>query len=153
MKKLILIFAVLFSITAFSQEIKIERGKYYVDGKQISSRDTKKMLEVNPKALALFKSGKSKEANGGLLIGLGSALIIVDAVKGMVSDLKFPSAATYIGIGSLAISIPIMIGKNKKMRDGIDLYNNGLKNTGTNDSNLELHVISNQNGYGVQLRF
>lgn len=152
MKKLILIIAVLFSITSFSQEIKMERGKFFVDGQQISTRDTKKMLEANPQALALFKKGKSKESTGGLLIGVGVALTVVDLVKGLVSDLKYPSAATYIGIGALAVSIPVMIGKNKKMHDGIDMYNAGLKSTG-NNSDLELNLISNQNGYGVQIRF
>jgi hypothetical protein len=153
MKNIILVLAVLFSFQSFSQEIKIEKGKYYVDGKQISSRETKELLKVNLPALRKFKQGKSKEGNGGLLVGLGTALTVVDFVKGQVSDLKYPGVATYIGAGLLVASIPVLVGKNKKMRDGIEMYNSGLKTNGQIDTDFELNAISNQNGYGLQIRF
>ena len=153
MQKLHLTLVLLFSIVSFSQEIKMEHGKYYVNGNQISTRDTKKLLETNYKALSTFKSGLSKESTGGLLIGFGSALVITDLVVGLVSDVHYPSAATYIGAGSLLASIPILSGKNKKMKEGIDLYNNGLKNVGSIDSNFEVNIIANQRGYGVQIHF
>ena len=152
MKKLIVLLALLFSTYSFSQEITIQKGRYYINGQQISSRETKEKLASNPKALSLFKKGKSKEANGGFLLGFGIAFTVADAVKGLVSDEKYPGPATMIGIGAIALSIPIIVGKNKKMREGIEMYNSGLKNTGYNDD-LELNVISNQNGYGIQLRF
>jgi hypothetical protein len=152
MKKIILLLAIAFTTTTFSQEITLQKGRYYVNDKQISTRDTKSMLASNPEALKLFKKGKNRESFGGLLIGLGGAMIAVDGIKGLVSDLSFPGPATYIGAGALVLSIPILIGKNKKMTEGIEMYNKGLKNTGFNND-LELHVISNQNGYGLQLRF
>lgn len=151
-KNLLLLIVILFSTLSFSQEIKLERGKYFVNGNQISTRETKQMLASNPEALKLFKSGLSKESTGGFLIGFGGALVITDIVVGMVSDVNYPTIATYIGAGALLVSIPIISGKNKKMRQGIEIYNNGLKNTGFNE-NFELTVISNQNGYGVQIRF
>jgi hypothetical protein len=152
MKKILLLVALLLSILSFSQEIKIERGKYFVNGTQISTRDTKQMLSNNPEALKMFKSGLTKESVGGFLIGFGGALVITDLVVGLVSDVSYPSFGTYIGAGALLVSIPIIIGKNKKMRQGIEMYKIGQKNTGFNE-NLELTVISNQNGYGVQIRF
>ena len=153
MKKLLLAFVLLLSITSFAQEITMEHGKYYVNGSQISTRDTKKLLETNLQASNLFKSGLSKESTGGFLIGFGGALVITDLVVGLVSDVKYPSVATYIGVGALLVSIPVLSGKNKKMKDGIDIYNNGLKNTGANDSNFEVNILSNTRGYGIQIRF
>jgi hypothetical protein len=153
MKKLLLALILLFSIASFSQEITLERGKYYVNGSQISTRETKKILETNYKALRRFKSGLSKESTGGFLIGFGGALVITDLVVGLVSDVHYPTAATYVGASSLLVAIPILSGKNKKIKEGIDLYNSELKNVGSIDSNFEVNLIGNQRGYGIQIRF
>jgi hypothetical protein len=152
MKKLITLFAILISTFIYSQEITMQGHKYFVNGQQISSREVKEKLASNPEALKLFKCGKNQASTGGLFIGLGVAFTVADLVKGLVSDEKYPGAATYIGVSSLVVSVPILIGKNKKMRQGIELYNNGLKNTGDNED-IELNIISNQNGYGLQFRF
>lgn len=153
MKKLLLALVLLFSIASFAQEITLERGKYFVNGSQISTRETKKLLETNYKALRRFESGLSKESTGGFLIGLGGALVITDLVVGLVSDVHYPTAATYIGAGALVIAIPVLSGKNKKIKEGIDLYNSGLKNVGSIDADFEVNFIGNQRGYGIQIRF
>lgn len=153
MKKLLLTLVLLFSIASFAQEITLERGKYYVNGSQISTRETKKLLETNYKALRRFQSGLGKESAGGFLIGFGGALVITDLVVGLVSDVHYPTVATYVGAGALLASIPILSGKNKKIKEGIDLYNNGLKNVGSIDSDFEVNFIGNQRGYGIQIRF
>jgi hypothetical protein len=152
MKKLIVLLVIIISSVSYSQEITMQGHKYFVNGQQISSREVKQKLESNPEALKLFKCGKSKASTGGLFIGLGVAFTVADLVKGLVSDEKYPGVATYIGVSSLVVSVPILIGKNKKMRQGIESYNNGLKNTGDNED-VELNIISNQNGYGIQFRF
>jgi hypothetical protein len=153
MKKLLLTLVLLISIASFAQEITLERGKYYVNGSQISTRETKKLLETNYKALRRFESGLSKESTGGFLIGFGGALVITDLVVGLVSDVHYPTAATYIGAGALVIAIPVLSGKNKKIKEGIDLYNSGLKNVGSIDADFEVNFIGNQRGYGIQIRF
>lgn len=152
MKKLFFLIVILFSTVSFSQDIEIKGGRYFVDGQQISSRETREKLATNPEALALFKKGKSKESTGTLLLGLGIAFTVGDLVKGLVSDEDYPGAGTYIGAGLIAVSIPILSGKNKKMRQGIELYNEGLKKTGFND-NFQFNAISNQKGFGIQIKF
>lgn len=152
MKKLIVLLAILLSSFAFSQEITMQGHKYFMNGQQLSSREVKEKLASNAQALELFKSGKNKASLGGLFLGLGVAFCTADLVKGLVSDEDYPGPATYIGGGLLVVSVPILIGKNKKMRQGIETYNAGLKNSGDAD-NLELNLITNQNGYGIQLRF
>lgn len=152
MKKLVLLLALFVSTLVNSQEITMQGHKYFVDGQQISTREVKEKLASNPEALQLFKKGKSKASTGGLFVGLGIAFMSADGIKALVSEEDYPGPATYIGAGFLAVSVPILIGKNKKMKEGIDRYNNGLKSSGDFDD-LELHVVSNQNGYGIQLRF
>lgn len=153
MKKLITTFCLLLSIMVFSQEIEKVKGRFFLEGKQISSRETRELLASNAEASALFKSSKNKESIGGFLVGFGGALVVLDVVVGLVSDVQYPTGATYVGIASLAASIPVLSGKNKKMQKAIDTYNNGLKTSGASESNIELNVIANHYGYGLQFRF
>lgn len=152
MKKLFTLLTLLFAMIASAQQITMERGKFYVKGEQISSRDTKKLLEANPEALKMFKAGKNKEAIGGALIGVGSALIVGDIVKGLVSDVSYPSGFTYVGVASIAASIPVLSGKKKKIREALEMYNKGLQPTAAN-FNYDLNIIANANGYGIKISF
>lgn len=153
MKKILLLLVVMLSLNVFSQEITQIKGRYFVNGKQISTRETTALLAANTEASALFKSAKTKESIGGFLVGFGSALVAIDVVVGLVSDVQYPTTATYVGLASIITSIPILSGRNKKREKAIGLYNDGLKSSGNQDSNPELNIIANQNGYGLQFRF
>ncbi len=153
MKKLVILFALFLSETAFSQEITIEKNHFILDGKQISPKEVKTLLASNAEALALFKSSRSKSSVGGFLLGFGGGLIIADLVTGATADIKYPTGATYLGLASLITSIPVLSGRTKKLNDALSLYNSGLKKSATNDSNFELNIIANQSGYGLQFQF
>jgi hypothetical protein len=155
MKNIFTFICILFTVAAFSQQIKMEKGKFYVNGSQISSRETKQLLTANPEALKYFKAGKGKESLGGFLIGFGSAMIVGDLVVGLVSDSDYPSAMTYVGVASVITSIPVLAGKNKKIKKGIDLYNSQLapKVGYINKPEINMNIIANGYGYGLQFTF
>ncbi len=153
MKKILTLITLLIAFSGLSQELTRQRGRFYANGEQISTRQVKTILSSNPEALALFKKAKGKESTGGFLIGLGGALVIADVVVGLVSDVQYPTAATYVGVGALVISIPVLSGKNKKTDQALELYNKGEKKLGANYPDVQLNVIANQNGYGLQFRF
>jgi hypothetical protein len=153
MKKIVLLLTLVFSINAFSQEIYLEKGKYFVNGKQISTRETRQLLASNIEASSLFRKAKSKESNGGFLLGFGIALTVTDLVRGLTSDVQYPSGLTYVGIGAIIVSIPVLSGRSDKYKKSIELYNKGAKNLGSNDSSFKLNAIANQNGYGLQIKF
>jgi hypothetical protein len=153
MKKLITLSAVLLSTIAFSQEITIEKNRFLAEGKQISPSEVKTLLASNTEALALFKSSRTKGSVGGFLLGFGGGLVVADLIGGALADVKYPTALTYVGLASLVTSIPVLSGRTKKMNDALALYNEGLKKSATNDSNFELNIIANQNGYGLQFQF
>ena len=153
MKKTLLLLVVLLSITSFSQEIKKVHGRYFINDTQLSTRQTRDLLASKPEALSLFKSAQNKESMGGFLVGIGSALVTVDLVIGLFSDVSYPTKATYGGLASLLVALPILAGRNKKIKKALTLYNDGLKNSAENNSDIEFHVIANQNGYGLQVRF
>lgn len=153
MKKIITLLTVLFSTITFSQEITIQKDRFFVEGKKISIKEVKTLLASNTEALALFKSSRAKESIGGFLLGFGGGLILADLVGGATADIKYPTGATYLGIASLITSIPVLSGRNKKRNDAIALYNNALKKSAANYSNFELNIIANQRGYGLQFQF
>jgi hypothetical protein len=153
MKKLILLFTLLLCFKTFSQEITTEKGRFFVEGKKISRKETKKLLASNTEALTLYKSANTKQGIGGFLIGLGGGLIIGDLASGSTADIQYPTAFTYIGLACVAVSIPVLSGKSKKMKESLDLYNKDLKKNNAKTSDFELNIVSNQNGYGLQYRF
>lgn len=163
MKQLLFIFTLLLGFTVFSQgltlkkeehnELKLEKGKIYQNDVQIPSYQVKKILASNLHALNLYKEAKSKEALGGMLLGMGITASVVDLAIGLFSDVKYPTAITYAGIGAIVISIPILSGRAKKVEEAVKSYNDGLKNTSSSDTDFDLNALANQNGIGIQIKF
>jgi hypothetical protein len=161
MKSLLVALTLLIGISAFSQSnpfekdtpkpIKLEKGRFYIDNIQIPSYQMKKVFASNLHSLRLYKKSKSKETIGGALLGLGSTMTVVDLAIGLFSDVKYPTALTYAGLGMVAVSIPILSGRAKKMKEAVSSYNEGLMNTSSND--FDLNAVVNQNGVGFQIKF
>lgn len=168
MKKTLVICLFFISLFGFSQKrpvmreipagqaIEVRGNKYFINGEQYGTFEVKKYLQdSNYQAYSSFKKGKSKGALGGFFLGLGSALIIGDVVKGISSDVTYPSFFTYSGAAFVAISIPILSGRKAKIENGIKMYNDGLKSTGSleNFNDYSLNIVSNSNGVGLKLTF
>lgn len=153
MRHFIIILGLFFGLSGFSQQITRQKGRFFQNGNQITTRETKQLLSSDYQAYSAFKKGKNKESLGGFLIGLGGALVVADVVVGLVSDVNYPTAATYIGIGTLAIAIPVISGKNKKIDKGLELYNQSQSAEKKLGAAPELHIINNQRGCGLQFRF
>ena len=161
MKNILLAFTLLVGFSAFSQgltlgdtspkPLKLEKGKIYQDGVQIPSYQVKKILATNFHSLKVYKQAQTKQTLGGALLGLGTALIVVDGAIGLFSDAKYPTAMTYGGLGMVAISIPILSGRAKKVEDAVQSYNESLKNTSSTD--FTINAVANQNGFGIQIHF
>lgn len=161
MKKILLAFILLIGVTAFSQKpvlgdtspkpIKLENGKIYQNNEQIPSYQVKKILASDLHALHLYKQAKSKEGIGATLLGLGVTLSVIDLAVGLFSDVKYPTALTYVGVGMVAVSIPVLSGRSKKIKEAVKTYNDGLKNTSSLD--FDLNAVANQNGVGIQIKF
>lgn len=163
MKGLFIAFTLLIGLTAFSQgltlgkeapkDVKYERGRFYIDGTQIPSYQMKKVFASNLHSIKLYNEAKSKEALGGALLGVGSAMTVVDLAIGLFSDVKYPTALTYIGLSAVVVSIPILCGRRAKVEEAVKSYNESLKNTTSVDSNFDLNALANQNGIGIQIKF
>jgi hypothetical protein len=139
---------------SFAQKLEYTDGKIFQDGVQLSSFETKKVMASDLKALHIFKKAKSKEALGGFLLGLGIGGTVADLVMGLTSDVKYPTAITYAGVGLMAVSIPILSGRKKMVQESVDMYNQGLKEQNkTLGDNFELNIVNNSNGVGLRINF
>ncbi|MDP5001366.1 MAG: hypothetical protein NWQ14_07385 [Flavobacterium sp.] len=154
MKQFLLILTVFGFTISFAQKLEYNNGKIFQDGEQISSFETKTVLASDLKALHLFKKAKSKESLGGFILGLGIGGTVADLVMGLTSDVKYPTAITYVGVGLMAVSIPILSGRKKMVQESIDIYNAGLQEQKkTLGDNFELNIVNNSNGVGLQINF
>ena len=154
MKKLFLILAIFGFSISFAQKLEFTDGKIFQDGEQLSSFETKKVMETDLKALHLFKKAKTKESLGGFLLGLGIGGTVADLAMGLTSDVKYPTGITYAGVGLMAISIPILSGRKKMVQESVDIYNQVLKDEKkTLGDNFELNIVNNSNGFGIQINF
>lgn len=151
MKKVTILVFLLVAVLGYSQEIIIKDNNFYQNGNVIRNSQMKTALASNLHALNLYKSARTRQSVGGFLLGFGIGLGVSDVVVGLVSDVKYPSAATYVGAGCIIGSIPFLTGNKKRINDAIKSYNDGLKNTG--QSTTELNFIANTSGYGIQIRF
>jgi hypothetical protein len=154
MKQLFLILLMFGFSLSFAQKLEYTDGKIFQDGVQLSSFETKKVMASDLKALHIFKKAKSKEALGGFLLGLGIGGTVADLVMGLTSDVKYPTAITYAGVGLMAVSIPILSGRKKMVQESVDMYNQGLKEQNkTLGDNFELNIVNNSNGVGLRINF
>jgi hypothetical protein len=140
--------------TVFAQQLSYKNGKIYnSDNVKIHSSEIKQLLGSQPKLLEQYNAGKTKANVGGFLLGLGGGLIIADVLTGLTQDKVYPGTTTYIGIAAAVISIPIIMGHNKKIKNAIDGYNASLATKSTSFNVEKLNILSNKNGIGMQITF
>ena len=155
MKKKLTFGLLLMSIFSYSQTVTLEGSRFYLDGKRLETREARQLFNTNYESASLYKQAKSKEAVGGFLLGFGIGLTVGDLAVGLFSDAKYPGTMTYVGVGSLVASIPVLSGRKKIYEKAADIYNKEHKNgkLGAVQPSLELNLISNRAGMGLQLKF
>ena len=155
MKQFLLIITLLGFSISFAQKLELNNNKIFQNGVQLSTFETKKIMESDLKAMHLFKKAKNKESLGGFILGLGIGATVADLVMGATtSNKKYPTVITYAGIGLMAVSIPILSGRKKLVQESVDLYNTNLQEENkTLGGNFELNMVNNSNGFGIQINF
>lgn len=154
MKNILLLICGLFIITTASAQspMKYEKGRIFINDSLIPTKKAKYLLLANKQAYHEYNVANKKATWGGVLLGLGTVITVSDLVRGLVSDVQYPSAGTYVGLGMVAVSIPVLSGREKKLKKAIELYNADLKKS-TNTLNYKVDFISNGKGLGFSIKF
>jgi hypothetical protein len=160
MKKIFIVLSFFLSLISFSQgltleintttPLRLENGKIYQNDTQIPSFQLKKIFASNLRSYHLFKRAKSKEALGGALLAIGSTLCVIDLALGLKT---YPTGLSYAGLGAVAISIPILSGRSKKIEEAVNTYNTDLKKTSFLNRSFNFNCVANKNGIGVEFKF
>ena len=154
MKTLFFTISLLFTSLLFSQEIKLEDNKFYLNNNQLYNHEVKKLLATNSEALNLYTNARTKESVGGFLLGFGLGLTFADLVVGLTSDVQYPTAITYVGLGFAVVSIPVLSGRKKMIQESIDMYNQGIQGQKqASNTNYEVNIVNNSKGIGIQITF
>lgn len=127
--------------------------KIFQNGQRLSNYDVKNHLKNNhPNAYLSYKKYQTKSAVGGLLFAGGAVLVIGDLVKHTFADEDYPGGFTYVGAGLMAVSIPILSGRKKHLAQSIEIANadNQIKSKA---NNLEIQLVHNVRGTGIQIQF
>ncbi|OYU79141.1 MAG: hypothetical protein CFE23_15430 [Flavobacterium sp. BFFFF1] len=150
MIKKITFFLIMFlNIAAHSQNlVYVPNGNVTnSDNQTLTPKLVRDILASNPKALESYNTGRSKKTIGDFLLGLGIGLAAGDLAAGLFSDTHYPTAITFVGLGSVAVAIPIKIGYARKIRSAVDQYNGHP----TTERVRTINVIGNPNGIGLRL--
>jgi hypothetical protein len=136
MKTLFFTISLLFTTLLFSQQIKIEDNKFYVND-------------------SLVYKAKSRQSWGGILLATGIGLCVADAAMGLTTENKtYPTVISLAGAVVAGISIPILSGNRERVAKSIDLYNETApKDKNKLGYNYDMKIITNQNGVGINIRF
>ena len=155
MKQLFLITLVLSVSTSLAQELVIKNMNIFQNEIKLSNSEIKEKLATDVNALENYKASKTKSTVGGLVLGFGLGFVLADAViGGNAYNYKFPGTPTFIGLGAIAVSIPILSGREKLLKKSIETYNlNSKTKLDNTENNLELNILSNNNCVGFQLNF
>ena len=138
----------------FGQQLILKSGNIYDENnKKLTNNQVRTALENNQDLLNSFNASKSKITIGGFLLGFGLGAMAGDLVGALTSDVQYPSAFTIVGAASTLISIPVLIGRNKKLKNAVDGYNESLNGKKTSFNIEKINIISNNNGVGMVIGF
>ncbi len=155
MKQLFLILAILSFSMSFSQELVLKKKNIYQDEKKLSNSEIKEKLSTDVESYQLYKTAKNKGTFGGFVLGFGIGFVLTDAIVGSYAyKYKYPSTPTFIGLGAVVVSIPILSGRKKLVQKSISTYNSKNKvNNDNTENNIGMNLINNNNGFGIQIQF
>ncbi len=168
MNKLIVVFAMLFALSSFSQEVfKFKSGgRILQNDKIISPTDIRAQFNYNQQIIDLYDAGRSKKTFGNVLLygGIGSVLYgLIDSqyfpinkkdprTGNPYNEYSNPISFYVIGGAMIVSAIPIKIGFSKKIRKAVELMNEDLNKQKTTFIE-SADFIANSNGVGVSVTF
>jgi len=158
MKKILLLLLILsgFSVLGQTKVDYISKIKYsyYQNGSVLNTNDLLMAVKGNEQAYKKIKAARDNKIYANLLSIPGGFLIgypIGTAIAGGAPNWLLAG----IGVGIIALTIPISIIANKQISEGVSIYNNSLyeKVSLKQNNNPTFNIGVTQNGIGVVMQF
>ena len=158
MKKIAIIFILLFGSVNFCMAQKIESKKVFggyqcsQEGKLINMKQMSKMMANQAEAHDYMSRARTGYSAATIISGIGGAF--VGFPVGIALSGGEPAWGLLgVGVGIIAVSIPIASKANKNALKAIDIYNNSLNSSSQNRYKPQLRLVGDRNGIGLALRF
>ncbi len=139
-----------------SRKIDIEKG-YKYNGIYLDKEETYRLLKNNEQAYRSLKPAKINNTISFLLFSAGLAAVVapLEAKIDNNKDTNPTHIASFIGIGLglIAISIPIRRKATRQTKSAVELYNAGLSSNFNQKSQPELQIGFTGNGPGLIMKF
>lgn len=158
MKKKILTIIYILGLMTFCNAQRIEIKKvpggyrYIQNGNKLNMRGLVKKMRYNQQAYDLIRKAKSNKTLPAIMGFIGGYLIGRQIGKDIVGgDANWALAG--VGIGLIAIEIPIYSSVNKKIKQAIQLYNSSLESTSFYEFKPEFKIVANHCKIGFVVNF
>jgi len=162
MKKLTILFLLVFPVLIFSQDAMTYKGNgriFNSNQQKLTSDEVRNLLKENKESLKLYNAGKTKQTLGNILLYGGIATIVTNHLlivqnaknKGDINPNR--NIPYIIGGGLILTAIPIKMGFSKKIKKATTLINDDLKNPKTGFNIETTSFISNSYGFGISITF
>ena len=152
---LLLVF--IFSISAIAQESVIESKKvlggynYFMNGKALNLSQMDALMQSDKEAYPWMSKGKSQNDVASVIGFIGGGLIgwpLGAALAGAEPNWNL----AVVGLGFLAVSLPLSAVSTRNIQTGVEIYNNNLETVSLVPTpTLEIGVGGN--GIGLVMRF
>jgi hypothetical protein len=112
-----------------------------------------KLLEISSSNPESYKEMKIAKGNydAGTLFGFAGGFMVGWPLGTAIAGGEPNWTLAAIGAGLIVISIPFSTSYSKHARKAVEIYNNGLKQTGLNSMEFRLGLTSN--GIGLKINF
>ncbi len=138
-----------------NDSIGIERGfgeyKYIKGGKQLNIYQLARTMRPNEQAYKKVKLAPTMHVTE-MVLSCAGGFLIGWPVGTMLGGGNFDWSLARIGIGFIAVAIPIEVVFKIKVKQAIDIYNSGLQTSSLNKKS-EIYLSLTENGVGLMLRF
>lgn len=152
MKKRFLFLLVFVSCFCFSQELIYKSGgRIFNSEGKMSPNEVRELLKNEPGMLQFYNSGRGQKTFGNILFYGGLMMIPADFLIAAGNEGNYPTLLTYLGVGSLVLSIPVKSGYTKKIKTVVNDYNKKYEKKNTSIESINL--ITTRNGIGFEINF
>jgi hypothetical protein len=154
----LLLFTIL-SLSIYAQKIEYSNDNFFKsyfyqqegNSDYLSLKDIQSIVEENSETLAYIKKGRRLTTLSYITSGVSSIFLGMTISDLISSDEKVNLTHAGIGLGLVAISIPISKNATKNILKGIDTYNSSYNPTDKNK--VEISLKGNINNIGLCILF
>ena len=120
------------------------------NGKILTPKQLTSIMKSNPSAFGEMKIAKSNYAVGSV-VGFAGGFMVGYPIGTALAGGKADWALAGVGAGLIFVSIPFTSAYVSHAKNAVKFYNAGLKQTGMNQMNYQIGLVSN--GVGLKITF